>query len=39
MLPLCVAYDHRVIDGADGARFISDMTRALANPYNLLLDF
>lgn len=26
MMPLCLSYDHRVIDGADGARF----TRALA---------
>ena len=21
MMPVCVSYDHRVIDGADGARF------------------
>jgi pyruvate dehydrogenase E2 component (dihydrolipoamide acetyltransferase) len=27
MLPLCLSYDHRVIDGANGARF----TRFLAN--------
>jgi len=27
MLPLCLSYDHRVIDGANGARF----TRYLAN--------
>jgi pyruvate dehydrogenase E2 component (dihydrolipoamide acetyltransferase) len=26
MLPLCLSYDHRVIDGANGARF----TRYLA---------
>jgi pyruvate dehydrogenase E2 component (dihydrolipoamide acetyltransferase) len=39
MLPLCVAYDHRVIDGADGARFVAGLTGALANPYRLLVDF
>ncbi|MBI1390091.1 MAG: hypothetical protein GC154_16745 [bacterium] len=27
-LPLCVSYDHRVIDGADGARFIKAMVEA-----------
>jgi pyruvate dehydrogenase E2 component (dihydrolipoamide acetyltransferase) len=37
MLPLCLAYDHRVIDGADGARFITELTQALSNPYHLLL--
>lgn len=31
MLPLCVSYDHRVIDGADGARFIREMVQALEN--------
>ncbi len=25
MLPLCLSYDHRVIDGADGARFIQEL--------------
>ncbi len=25
ILPLCVSYDHRVIDGADGARFITEV--------------
>ena len=23
MMPICLSYDHRVIDGADGARFIN----------------
>ncbi|MBE7561191.1 2-oxo acid dehydrogenase subunit E2 [bacterium] len=37
ILPLCLGYDHRVIDGADGARFLSDLARMLADPYELLL--
>ena len=28
-LPLCVAYDHRIIDGADGARFVMRLTHYL----------
>ncbi|RAP37720.1 hypothetical protein DID80_03665 [Candidatus Marinamargulisbacteria bacterium SCGC AAA071-K20] len=28
-LPLCLSYDHRVIDGADGARFIKTFIQAL----------
>lgn len=29
MLPLCLSYDHRVIDGADAARFIHDLVQTL----------
>ena len=29
MLPLCVAYDHRLIDGADGARFTNEIVKIL----------
>ncbi len=29
MLPLCLSYDHRVIDGGDGARFISGLVSGL----------
>lgn len=29
MVPLCLSYDHRVIDGADAARFIVDLVREL----------
>jgi pyruvate dehydrogenase E2 component (dihydrolipoamide acetyltransferase) len=29
MLPLCVAYDHRLIDGADGARFANEIVKVL----------
>jgi len=32
MLPLSLSYDHRVIDGADGARFIRWLCEALENP-------
>jgi pyruvate dehydrogenase E2 component (dihydrolipoyllysine-residue acetyltransferase) len=38
MLPLCLSYDHRVIDGADGARFITHVARALADPVRLLVE-
>ena len=31
MLPLALSYDHRVIDGADGARFIRATAEALEN--------
>jgi pyruvate dehydrogenase E2 component (dihydrolipoamide acetyltransferase) len=31
MLPLAVSYDHRVIDGANAARFIADLVQAIEN--------
>ena len=31
MLPLGLSYDHRVIDGADAARFMTDLVQALTN--------
>ena len=37
MLPLCLSYDHRVIDGADGARFLKRICELLADPIQLLL--
>jgi pyruvate dehydrogenase E2 component (dihydrolipoamide acetyltransferase) len=37
LLPLSLSYDHRVIDGADGARFISRLVRDLSEIRNLLL--
>ena len=33
MLPLAVSYDHRVIDGADGARFLRWVCEALEEPF------
>ncbi len=37
MLPLCLSYDHRVIDGAEGARFIIHLASCLCDIRNLLL--
>ena len=37
ILPLFLSFDHRVIDGADGARFIRAIMGYLENPLNLLL--
>jgi pyruvate dehydrogenase E2 component (dihydrolipoamide acetyltransferase) len=37
MLPLSLSYDHRVIDGADGARFMMYLTNMLSDIRNLLL--
>ncbi|MBI9070885.1 MAG: dihydrolipoyllysine-residue acetyltransferase [Melioribacteraceae bacterium] len=37
-LPLSLSYDHRVIDGADGARFIRWVCEALENPLLLVLE-
>jgi len=31
MLPLCLSYDHRVIDGADAVRFMMELVQALEN--------
>jgi len=31
LLPVALSYDHRLIDGADGARFIKEVVRALEN--------
>lgn len=36
ILPLCLSYDHRVIDGADGARFVTFLSQALADVGSLL---
>ncbi len=36
MLPLSLSYDHRVIDGAEGARFIVALAKALADIKGLL---
>lgn len=37
-LPLSLSYDHRVIDGADGARFLRWIAEALENPFLLEFD-
>ncbi|MBP1685541.1 MAG: catalytic domain of component of various dehydrogenase complexe [Deltaproteobacteria bacterium] len=38
MLPLSVSYDHRLIDGADAARFLRWIAEALEHPLALALD-
>jgi pyruvate dehydrogenase E2 component (dihydrolipoamide acetyltransferase) len=37
-LPLSLAIDHRVIDGADAARFVNTLKQYLADPTRLLLE-
>ena len=37
MLPLCLSYDHRVIDGADGARFTTYLSLLLSDARRLLM--
>jgi pyruvate dehydrogenase E2 component (dihydrolipoamide acetyltransferase) len=37
MLPLSLSYDHRVIDGADAARFLRWIAEALEQPLTMLL--
>src|SRR5262249_60509861 len=37
LLPLTLTFEHRVADGADGARFASDIVRRLEHPDQLLL--
>ena len=38
MMPLSLSYDHRIIDGADGARFLRWVCEALENPFKLLVE-
>jgi pyruvate dehydrogenase E2 component (dihydrolipoamide acetyltransferase) len=37
LLPLSLSYDHRVIDGADAARFARQLAEMLENPLQMLL--
>ena len=37
LLPLSLSYDHRVIDGADGMRFLKWVVEAIENPFLLSL--
>lgn len=37
MLPLCLGFDHRIVDGADAARFMGEIIRLLESPENLML--
>ncbi|MFH0735487.1 MAG: 2-oxo acid dehydrogenase subunit E2 [bacterium] len=38
ILPLSLSYDHRIIDGADGARFIRWIVEAMEQPFLLALE-
>ncbi len=38
ILPLSLSYDHRIIDGADAARFLRWVAEALEQPFLLILD-
>jgi pyruvate dehydrogenase E2 component (dihydrolipoamide acetyltransferase) len=38
MMPLSISYDHRVIDGAEAARFLRWVAEALEQPLLMLLD-
>ncbi len=38
MLPLALSYDHRLIDGADGARFLRWVVDALQQPFLMSLE-
>ena len=37
LMPLSLTYDHRVIDGADGARFLRWICEAVEEPLNLVM--
>lgn len=37
IMPLCLAFDHRINDGADAARFVNAVAEELADPEQLLL--
>lgn len=38
ILPLTLAFDHRIADGADAARFMNDVIRRLSDPLTWLLE-
>ena len=38
ILPLTLAFDHRIADGADAARFVTEMARQLSDPNLLLME-
>ena len=37
VMPVCLSYDHRVVDGADGARFTRHIVESLEDPERMLL--
>jgi pyruvate dehydrogenase E2 component (dihydrolipoamide acetyltransferase) len=38
MLPLSLSYDHRVVNGADAARFVVKLTKLLSNAFQLVIE-
>jgi pyruvate dehydrogenase E2 component (dihydrolipoamide acetyltransferase) len=38
MLPLALSFDHRIIDGADAARFLRWVCESLEHPFTMVLD-
>lgn len=38
LMPLSLSYDHRIVDGADAARFTRWICEALESPMNLMMD-
>ena len=38
ILPLSLSYDHRMIDGADAARFLRWVAEALEHPLKLVME-
>ena len=38
MLPLSLSYDHRVINGADAARFTVKLANMLSDAFRLLIE-
>jgi len=38
ILPLCLSFDHRTIDGAEAGRFVNDLIRLLEQPGQLISD-
>ena len=38
MLPLSLSYDHRLVDGADAARFLRFVAESLENPMRMHLE-
>ena len=38
ILPLTITYDHRIVDGAEAARFMKDLIGYLENPATIFID-
>lgn len=38
MMPVCLSYDHRIIDGAEAARFVRWFCEAMEQPFNIMLE-